>query len=113
MDFSSHPNVEQANRDFHLFHVSDQIVYLCSSAEISKDGSSNSLEYYYVSLERDIMVAAAVNLVVGEQPTDIYTGMSLCAHHVIRGDSTKDHATNSNALLVKLLTNQVEKTMVK
>ncbi|OIT31276.1 dna-directed rna polymerase 3b, chloroplastic [Nicotiana attenuata] len=55
----------------------------------------------------------AVNLVVGEQPVDVYTGTSLCVHHVIRGDSTKDHAADSNALLVKLLTNQVENILVK
>ncbi|OIT21944.1 dna-directed rna polymerase 3b, chloroplastic [Nicotiana attenuata] len=98
--------------DFRPIHVRDKIVYLYSLDGISKDGSANSLEYY-VSLERDIMVAAAVNLVVGEQPTDVYTGTSLCVHHVIRGDSTKDHAADSNTLLVKLLTNQVEKTLVK
>ncbi|XP_070014824.1 uncharacterized protein [Nicotiana sylvestris] len=98
--------------DFCPIHVRDQIVYSCSSVGISKDGSCNGLEYY-VSLERDIMVATTVNLIIEEQPTDVYTGISLSVHHVIKEDSSEDRTTDSNAFLDKLLTNHVEKTLVK
>ncbi|OIT23234.1 dna-directed rna polymerase 3, chloroplastic [Nicotiana attenuata] len=68
---------------------------------------------YYVSLEIDIMVATTINLVVEEQPTDAYIGISLSVHHVVKGDSYEDRTTDSNAFLAKLLTNHVEKTLMK
>lgn len=97
--------IEKRVADFCRLHVNDQVVYSCSSAGISKDGSCNGLDYY-VALERDFMEAATVNLVVGEQPADVYIGNALSV-------SRKDYATDSNSLLAELLIDQIEKTLVK
>ncbi|MCE3050247.1 DNA-directed RNA polymerase 3A, chloroplastic [Datura stramonium] len=68
--------------------------------EISQPDLPCNGSQHYAALGRDSMEAAAVNLVAGEKPADVYTEIAL------RGDSTRDPATDPNALLAKLLIDQ-------
>ncbi|KAM3267258.1 DNA-directed RNA polymerase 3, chloroplastic isoform X2 [Capsicum chacoense] len=83
-----------------------------SHLPIHQDGSCNGLQHY-AALGRDSMEAAAVNLVAGEKPADVYTEIAMRVDHIIREDSTKDPATDPNALLAKLLIDQVDRKLVK
>ncbi|KAE8665551.1 DNA-directed RNA polymerase 3 [Hibiscus syriacus] len=104
-----------------------------SNLPIHQDGSCNGLQHY-VALGRDnplfsVMLlevllwshifypfseleAAAVNLVAGEKPADVYSEIAVRVHNIMKGDSSKDPATNPNALLAKLLIDQVDRKLV-
>ncbi|KAM5569950.1 hypothetical protein ABKV19_017131 [Rosa sericea] len=47
--------------------------------------------------------AAAVNLVGGEKPTDVYSGIAARVLDIRRTDAEKDPASNPNALRARLL----------
>ncbi|XVF34354.1 hypothetical protein REPUB_Repub18cG0052600 [Reevesia pubescens] len=79
---------------------------------IHQDGSCNGLQHY-AALGRDSLEAAAVNLVAGEQPADVYSEIAVRVHNIMKRDSDKDPATNPNALLAKLLIDQVDRKLVK
>ncbi|XWS73124.1 hypothetical protein CRYUN_Cryun02cG0098400 [Craigia yunnanensis] len=79
---------------------------------IHQDGSCNGLQHY-AALGRDSLEAAAVNLVAGEKPADVYSEIAVRVHNIMKRDSNKDPATNPNALLAKLLTDQVDRKLVK
>ncbi|EOY31498.1 DNA/RNA polymerases superfamily protein isoform 3 [Theobroma cacao] len=73
---------------------------------IHQDGSCNGLQHY-AALGRDSLEAAAVNLVAGEKPADVYSEIAVRVHNIMKRDSDKDPATNPNASLAKLLIDQV------
>ncbi|OAY31446.1 DNA-directed RNA polymerase 3B, chloroplastic isoform X2 [Manihot esculenta] len=83
-----------------------------SHLPIHQDGSCNGLQHY-AALGRNSLEAAAVNLVAGEKPADVYTEIALRVHELIKRDSSKDPATNPNAILAKLLIDQVDRKLVK
>ncbi|XP_050213879.1 DNA-directed RNA polymerase 3, chloroplastic [Mercurialis annua] len=83
-----------------------------SHLPIHQDGSCNGLQHY-AALGRNSPEAAAVNLVAGEKPADVYTEIAARVHELIEADSKKDPATNKNALLAKLLIDQVDRKLVK
>ncbi|KAL8488613.1 hypothetical protein ACS0TY_024319 [Phlomoides rotata] len=83
-----------------------------SHLPIHQDGSCNGLQHY-AALGRDSFEAAAVNLVAGDKPADVYSEIAERVHNIMKRDSEKDSETDSNALLAKLLISQVDRKLVK
>ncbi|KAE9451123.1 hypothetical protein C3L33_16977, partial [Rhododendron williamsianum] len=83
-----------------------------SHMPVHQDGSCNGLQHY-AALGRDKLGAAAVNLVVGEKPADVYSGIATRVLDIMRRDAEKDPATDPNALRARLLINQVDRKLVK
>ncbi|XP_031108895.1 DNA-directed RNA polymerase 3, chloroplastic [Ipomoea triloba] len=83
-----------------------------SHLPIHQDGSCNGLQHY-AALGRNSMEAAAVNLVAGDKPADVYSEIALRVHGIIKEDSLKDPSSNPNALLAKLIIDQVDRKLVK
>ncbi|KAF2282942.1 hypothetical protein GH714_043259 [Hevea brasiliensis] len=83
-----------------------------SHMPVHQDGSCNGLQHY-AALGRDKLGAAAVNLVGGEKPADVYSGIAARVLDIMRRDAEKDPATDPNALHAKLLINQVDRKLVK
>ncbi|KAI4335521.1 hypothetical protein L6164_014159 [Bauhinia variegata] len=83
-----------------------------SHVPIHQDGSCNGLQHY-AALGRNSLEAAAVNLVPKEKPADVYSEIAVRVHEIMKRDSNKDPATNRNALLAKLLIDQVDRKLVK
>ncbi|PIN02099.1 Mitochondrial/chloroplast DNA-directed RNA polymerase RPO41 [Handroanthus impetiginosus] len=95
----------------------------------SKDGSCNGLQHY-AALGRDSVCyiahnyfdmtgksysnleAAAVNLVAGNKPADVYSEIAHRVHDIMKRDSEKDPANDPKALLAKLLIGQTVMTSV-
>ncbi|RVX06293.1 DNA-directed RNA polymerase 1, mitochondrial [Vitis vinifera] len=57
--------------------------------------------------------AAAVNLVAGEKPADVYSGIAARVLDIMQRDAQKDPATEPNALRARLLISQVDRKLVK
>ncbi|KAF7838116.1 DNA-directed RNA polymerase 3, chloroplastic [Senna tora] len=83
-----------------------------SHLPVHQDGSCNGLQHY-AALGRDDLEAAAVNLVAREKPADVYSEIAVRVHEIMRRDSNKDPATYPNALLAKVLIDQVDRKLVK
>ncbi|KAJ4978990.1 hypothetical protein NE237_009770 [Protea cynaroides] len=83
-----------------------------SHMPIHQDGSCNGLQHY-AALGRDTLGAAAVNLVAGEKPADVYSGIAARVLDIMRSDAQKDPASDPNALRARLLINQVDRKLVK
>ncbi|KAK1399892.1 DNA-directed RNA polymerase [Heracleum sosnowskyi] len=83
-----------------------------SHLPVHQDGSCNGLQHY-AALGRDSLEAAAVNLVGGEKPADVYSEIALRVHAIMEKDSQKDPESNPNALLAKVLIGQVNRKLVK
>ncbi|KAL7243170.1 hypothetical protein ACSBR1_015565 [Camellia fascicularis] len=79
---------------------------------VHQDGSCNGLQHY-AALGRDKLGAAAVNLVAGEKPADVYSGIAARVLDIMRRDAKKDPATDPNASRARLLINQVDRKLVK
>ncbi|MCL7036588.1 hypothetical protein MKW94_005308 [Papaver nudicaule] len=73
-----------------------------SHIPIHQDGSCNGLQHY-AALGRDKLGAAAVNLVAGEKPADVYTGIADRVREIMQEDALKDPAADPNALRAKTL----------
>ncbi|XP_062229432.1 DNA-directed RNA polymerase 3, chloroplastic-like [Phragmites australis] len=83
-----------------------------SHLPIHQDGSCNGLQHY-AALGRDYMGAAAVNLVPGDKPADIYSEIAARVLDVVLEDAMKDPATNPTASLARVLVDQVDRKLVK
>ncbi|XP_038890081.1 DNA-directed RNA polymerase 2, chloroplastic/mitochondrial-like isoform X2 [Benincasa hispida] len=83
-----------------------------SHIPIHQDGSCNGLQHY-AALGRDKLGAAAVNLVAGEKPADVYLGIAARVLEIMRRDAQKDPATFPDALRAKTLIDQVDRKLVK
>ncbi|KAK4598956.1 hypothetical protein RGQ29_016124 [Quercus rubra] len=83
-----------------------------SHMPVHQDGSCNGLQHY-AALGRDKLGAAAVNLVAGDKPADVYSGIAARVLDIMRRDAEKDPASNPNALHARLLINQVDRKLVK
>ncbi|KAI7994394.1 hypothetical protein LOK49_LG11G01562 [Camellia lanceoleosa] len=57
--------------------------------------------------------AAAINLVAGEKPADVYLGIASRVLDIMRRNAEKDPATDLNASCARLLINQVDRKLVK
>ncbi|KAI4357946.1 hypothetical protein L6164_001860 [Bauhinia variegata] len=98
-------------------NLSEALRSHCPEAAIShmpvhQDGSCNGLQHY-AALGRDKLGASAVNLVGGDKPADVYSGIAARVLDIMRRDAEKDPQTNRNALHARLLINQVDRKLVK
>ncbi|KAI9092058.1 hypothetical protein K1719_027993 [Acacia pycnantha] len=83
-----------------------------SHMPVHQDGSCNGLQHY-AALGKDKLGAAAVNLVDGDRPADVYSGIAARVLEIMKMDSEKDPETYPNALLARRLINQVDRKLVK
>lgn len=83
-----------------------------SHMPIHQDGSCNGLQHY-AALGRDKLGAAAVNLVTGDKPADVYSEIASRVIDIMKRDAEKDPATNPNARYARRLINQVDRKLVK
>ncbi|KAE9615721.1 putative DNA-directed RNA polymerase [Lupinus albus] len=83
-----------------------------SRIPVHQDGSCNGLQHY-AALGRDELGAAAVNLVAGEKPADVYSGIAARVLDIMRSDAQKDPAIFPDALHARTLVNQVDRKLVK
>ncbi|XP_022999624.1 DNA-directed RNA polymerase 3, chloroplastic-like [Cucurbita maxima] len=83
-----------------------------SHLPIHQDGSCNGLQHY-AALGRDTFEAAAVNLVAGDKPADVYSEIAARVHNIMIRDGNQDPTTNPNALLAKILIDRVDRKLVK
>ncbi|KAK1629779.1 hypothetical protein QYE76_004094 [Lolium multiflorum] len=85
---------------------------MISHVPVHQDGSCNGLQHY-AALGRDKLGAIAVNLVSGEKPADVYSGIATRVVEIMRRDAQKDPATDSDAARARLLVDQVDRKLVK
>ncbi|KAL0430032.1 UNVERIFIED_CONTAM: DNA-directed RNA polymerase 1B, mitochondrial [Sesamum radiatum] len=83
-----------------------------SHMPVHQDGSCNGLQHY-AALGRDKLGAAAVNLVAGDKPADVYSGIAARVLDIMKRDAAKDPATDPNVMRARLLINQVDRKLVK
>uniref|UniRef100_A0A6M2EIW6 DNA-directed RNA polymerase n=1 Tax=Populus davidiana TaxID=266767 RepID=A0A6M2EIW6_9ROSI len=83
-----------------------------SHIPIHQDGSCNGLQHY-AALGRDKLGAAAVNLVAGEKPTDVYSGIAARVLDIMRRDAQEDPEVFPDALRARILISQVDRKLVK
>ncbi|WCJ25474.1 DNA-directed RNA polymerase 1 mitochondrial [Euphorbia peplus] len=83
-----------------------------SHMPIHQDGSCNGLQHY-AALGRDKLGAAAVNLVAGEKPADVYSGIAARVLDIMRKDAQQDPEEFPDALRARTLINQVDRKLVK
>ncbi|CAI0553079.1 unnamed protein product [Linum tenue] len=79
---------------------------------IHQDGSCNGLQHY-AALGRDKLGAAAVNLMAGEKPADVYSGIAARVLDIMREDAQKDPTSFPDALQARALLDQVDRKLVK
>ncbi|XP_057949958.1 DNA-directed RNA polymerase 3, chloroplastic-like isoform X3 [Malania oleifera] len=97
-------NARKINRERHSLRLDIEIKL--------SDGSCNGLQHY-AALGRDSLEAAAVNLVAGDKPADVYSEIAARVQNIFKRDSNKDPAVDPNALLAKILIDQVDRKLVK
>nr|KYP76469.1 hypothetical protein KK1_020713 [Cajanus cajan] len=83
-----------------------------SHIPVHQDGSCNGLQHY-AALGRDKLGAVAVNLVAGEKPADVYSGIAARVSNMMQRDAQKDPAIFPDALHARTLVNQVDRKLVK
>ncbi|KAL3640220.1 DNA-directed RNA polymerase 2, chloroplastic/mitochondrial [Castilleja foliolosa] len=83
-----------------------------SHIPVHQDGSCNGLQHY-AALGRDKLGAAAVNLVAGEKPADVYSGIASRVLDIMKEDAQKDPAVFPDALRARILINHVDRKLVK
>ncbi|KAI4320355.1 hypothetical protein MLD38_033848 [Melastoma candidum] len=83
-----------------------------SNVPVHQDGSCNGLQHY-AALGRDKLGAAAVNLVAGEKPEDVYSGIAARVLDMMQRDARKDPEVFPYALHARALLSQVDRKLVK
>ncbi|CAH9092639.1 unnamed protein product [Cuscuta epithymum] len=83
-----------------------------SHVPVHQDGSCNGLQHY-AALGRDKLGALSVNLVAGEKPADVYSGIAARVLDIMKRDALEDPAVFPDALRARLLVNQVDRKLVK
>ncbi|KAL8528517.1 hypothetical protein ACS0TY_006087 [Phlomoides rotata] len=83
-----------------------------SHIPVHQDGSCNGLQHY-AALGRDKLGAAAVNLVAGEKPADVYSGIAARVLDIMKEDAQKDPTVSPEALHARRLIDQVDRKLVK
>nr|XP_043616194.1 DNA-directed RNA polymerase 2, chloroplastic/mitochondrial-like [Erigeron canadensis] len=79
---------------------------------VHQDGSCNGLQHY-AALGRDKLGASAVNLVEGEKPADVYSGIAARVLDIVKKDAQLDIDSFPDAKHARLLINQVDRKLVK
>ncbi|KAI3768449.1 hypothetical protein L2E82_19130 [Cichorium intybus] len=79
---------------------------------VHQDGSCNGLQHY-AALGRDKLGASAVNLVEGERPADVYSGIATRVLDIVKRDAELDPDSFPDAKHARLLINQVDRKLVK
>ncbi|KAF9616564.1 hypothetical protein IFM89_030331 [Coptis chinensis] len=79
---------------------------------VHQDGSCNGLQHY-AALGRDKLGATAVNLVAGDKPADVYSGIAARVLEIMQQDAKRDPTNDADALRARLLVNQVNRKLVK
>ncbi|KAJ3693236.1 hypothetical protein LUZ60_008716 [Juncus effusus] len=79
---------------------------------VHQDGSCNGLQHY-AALGRDELGAEAVNLVAGDKPSDVYSGIAARVIEIMKKDAQKDPAVDPNVARARILLNQVDRKLVK
>ncbi|KAF9615594.1 hypothetical protein IFM89_024683 [Coptis chinensis] len=82
-----------------------------SHLPIHQDGSCNGLQHY-AALGRDTLEAAAVNLVAGDKPADVYSEIASRVLSIMTRDCKKDPATDPAAALAKVDRKLVKQTVM-
>ncbi|KAK9101747.1 hypothetical protein Sjap_019001 [Stephania japonica] len=82
-----------------------------SHLPIHQDGSCNGLQHY-AALGRNSLEAAAVNLVAGDTPADVYSEIAVRVLNILKKDIMNDPGDPS-AFLAKILIGQVDRKLVK
>ncbi|BBN04117.1 DNA-directed RNA polymerase, mitochondrial [Marchantia polymorpha subsp. ruderalis] len=85
--------------------------YVCN-LPVHQDGSCNGLQHY-AALGRDQVGAEAVNLIAGDAPADVYSGIASRVRAVIEKDAADDPRVNPNVDKAKLLLGQIDRKLVK
>ncbi|KAH6798667.1 male gametophyte defective 3 [Perilla frutescens var. frutescens] len=83
-----------------------------SHMPVHQDGSCNGLQHY-AALGRDKLGAAAVNLVAGDKPADVYSGIAARVLEKMKIDAAGDPETDPNVKRARLLIDQVDRKLVK
>ncbi|XP_068656233.1 DNA-directed RNA polymerase 2B, chloroplastic/mitochondrial-like [Aristolochia californica] len=83
-----------------------------SHMPVHQDGSCNGLQHY-AALGRDKLGAAAVNLVGGAKPADVYSGIATRVLEIMKRDAAKDPEMDPKARLARLLVKEVDRKLVK
>ncbi|XP_042052753.1 DNA-directed RNA polymerase 1B, mitochondrial-like [Salvia splendens] len=83
-----------------------------SHMPVHQDGSCNGLQHY-AALGRDKLGAAAVNLVAGDKPADVYSGIAARVLEIMKTDAAGDPDIDPNAKHARLLIDQVDRKLVK
>lgn len=83
-----------------------------SHIPVHQDGSCNGLQHY-AALGRDKLGAATVNLVAGDKPADVYSGIAARVLDIMKKDAHKDPGESPDALRARFLVNQVDRKLVK
>ncbi|KAK9067152.1 hypothetical protein SSX86_014477 [Deinandra increscens subsp. villosa] len=83
-----------------------------SHIPVHQDGSCNGLQHY-AALGRDKLGASAVNLVEGERPADVYSGIAARVLDIVKRDAQLDTVSFPDAKHAQLLLNQVDRKLVK
>uniref|UniRef100_A0A2N9HEQ2 DNA-directed RNA polymerase n=1 Tax=Fagus sylvatica TaxID=28930 RepID=A0A2N9HEQ2_FAGSY len=91
----------------------DPFQFLAACINLSEALRSSSPDTVISHLPIHQMEAAAVNLTAGDKPADVYSEIAVRVHDIMRRDSNKDPATNPQALLAKVLIDQVDRKLVK
>ncbi|KAK4367638.1 hypothetical protein RND71_011430 [Anisodus tanguticus] len=85
---------------------------MISHIPVHQDGSCNGLQHY-AALGRDMLGASAVNLVAGEKPVDVYSGIAARVLDIMKRDAQRDPEEFPDAVRAKVLVNQVDRKLVK
>ncbi|KAH0436080.1 hypothetical protein IEQ34_026487 [Dendrobium chrysotoxum] len=83
-----------------------------SHLPVHQDGSCNGLQHY-AALGRDKLGAAAVNLVAGDKPSDVYSSIAARVLEIMQRDAEKDSSTDPNVAHARLLIGHVDRKLVK
>lgn len=79
---------------------------------VQQDGSCNGLQHY-AALGRDCEGAASVNLISGEKPADVYSGIAVRVRQMMERDALKDPSTFRQAEYAQTLVEHVDRKLVK
>lgn len=83
-----------------------------SHLPVHQDGSCNGLQHY-AALGRDRIGAQSVNLVAGDKPSDVYSGIAERVKIIMEKDALKNPLTSRNAASARLLRGQIDRKLVK
>lgn len=85
--------------------------FICHTP-VQQDGSCNGLQHY-AALGRDVAGAASVNLVAGEKPCDVYSGIADRVRKIMEIDALKDPSVFRDAEFARALVGHVDRKLVK